>query len=249
MANEKRICVEPTAELATDLVGNLVKTIVCECVAQRGTCHLALAGGTTPHGLYQRLANSAVGGEVPWTDVEVFFGDERDVPLDHVESNYNMAQRTLLDHVPIEPGRVHPIRGDAENLQAAAAEYEQTIRRIVPPGSDGIPRMDLVLLGMGGDGHTASLFPGTTALKEKKALVVAHFVPVLSRTRITFTYPLLNAARNIILLVTGDDKAEAVSTLLGNDSSKRQLLPAAGINPDGLLVMVFDAAASRRAAT
>lgn len=238
-----KVCIEPTAEQATDLVADLVKTIICDAVSRNRTCHVALAGGTTPHALYQRLARSGVGGEVPWDSCEVFFGDERDVSLDHIESNYFMAQRTLLDHLPIEPGRIHPMRGDTPDLSAAAAEYEDTIRRIVPAGGGPTPRFDLILLGMGGDGHTASLFPETEALSEARRLVVANPVPVLGRTRLTFTFPLINAARNIVLLVTGDDKIEAVAKLL----SGQKTLPAAFVEPaDGMLTMVFDSAAARR---
>ena len=238
-----KVCVESTAEKATELVAELMKTMICESTGARGTCHLALAGGTTPHALYKVLARSGTGGEVPWNDCEVFFGDERDVPLDHIESNYMMAQRTLLDHLPIEPGRVHPMRGDATDLEAAAAEYEETVRRLVPADGGNIPRFDLILLGMGGDGHTASLHPGTAALGQTQRLVVSNFVEVLNRTRLTFTLPLINAARNIVLLVTGDDKAEAVSKLLSGEKS----VPAALVNPtNGLLTMVFDSAAARR---
>ena len=248
MGLSRRVCVEPTAERATDLVSELIKSIICESTGARGSAFVALAGGTTPHALYQRLASFGTGGEVPWADTEIFFGDERDVPLDHIESNYNMAQRSLLDHLPIEPGRIHPMRGDAADLVAAAREYEQTVRRIVPSEGGSLPRFDLVLLGMGGDGHTASLFPNTSALEEKIALVASNFVPVLNRTRLTFTYPLINAARNVILLVTGDDKAEAVSLLLSEDAQKQKRVPASGVSPvDGLLTMVFDAAAARRA--
>jgi 6-phosphogluconolactonase len=237
-----KVCIEPTAEQATDLVSQVVKAVICEAVGKRRTCYVALAGGTTPHALYRSLAVTGTGGEVPWTDCEIFFGDERDVPLDHVESNYLMAQRTLLDNLPIEPGRVHPMRGDARDLAAAAQEYEAVVRRIVPSEANKIPRFDIILLGMGGDGHTASLFPGTSALGEKDKLVVANFVPVLNRTRLTFTFPLINAARNVVLLVTGDDKIEAVSKLVSGGD-----IPAARVTvPNGLLTMVFDSAAARR---
>ncbi len=186
--------------------------------------------------------------QLPWSHVEVFFGDERDVPHDHVESNYRMVQRTLLDNVPVQPGCVHPMRADADDLQAAAAEYEQTIREIVPADENGIPRFDLLLLGMGADGHTVSLYPGTEALAETEKLVTACFVPVLGRRRITFTYPLINAARNVILLVTGGDKAEAVADFFGDDEERRKRLPAASVAPtDGKLFLVLDDAAGRQA--
>ncbi|MFA6135579.1 MAG: 6-phosphogluconolactonase [Phycisphaerae bacterium] len=238
--------IERTADEATAIAADLFKCIACETVGQRDNCRVALAGGTTPHALYQLLAKGATTDAVPWRKVEVFFGDERDVPQDHVESNYRMAQRTLLDHVPIEPGKIHPMPADAEDLAAASADYERTIRERVPAGPDGIPRFDLVFLGMGGDGHTASLFPGTEMLSEKTKLVTSGFVPVLGRSRMTFTFPLINAAHNIIMLVTGTDKAQAVLGMLGESPEIRAQLPAAGVNPrEGSLIVVLDAAAAR----
>ena len=238
-----KVLVEETPEQATALAGELVKTIMCDAVSERGACHIALAGGTTPHLLYQQLATSCASGEVPWGQVQVFFGDERDVPHDHVESNYHMAQKTLLDHVPVEPSAVHPMPADSTDLPQAAADYEQSIRRIVPGEP---PRFDLVLLGLGADGHTASLFPGTDAVAETSKLVTSNFVPVLGRHRMTFTFPLINAARCVILLVTGEDKADAVAALLGDDEAARKDLPAARLTLDANFILVLDAAAARR---
>lgn len=244
------VLVEDSPAQATQVAADLFKTIICEAVDRRGVCHLALSGGTTPHALYQCLTVPGQVGDadVPWRKVEVFFGDERDVPHDHVESNFHMAQRTLLDNVPIEPSRVHAMPADAEDLDQAAIDYERIIRRIVPAPADGVPGFDLVLLGMGGDGHVASLFPGTEALSERKKLVVAQHVPVLGRRRMTFTFPLLNAARNVLLLVTGPDKAGAVAKLLGEEPTAKEDLPAAGISPaEGKLVVILDAQAARLA--
>ena len=244
----RRVLVEPSAEQANATVSGLFKQIVCDAVAKRGVCHLALAGGTTPHGLYRTLAAEVSSGEVPWQHVEVFFGDERDVPHDHVESNYKMAQQTLLDHAPVPPRRVHPMPADAADLDTASTMYEQVIRDVVGAEAEAIPRFDLILLGMGGDGHTASLFPNTEALAEKRKLVTAHLVPVLGRKRMTFTFPLINAARNIVMLITGVDKAEAVVSMLGDDPAARRAIPAARVVPDdGELVIVLDSAAARLA--
>lgn len=236
-----------TPDQATTTVVRLFKKIVGDAVRERGVCSIALAGGTTPHALYKELAAHVFDADVPWDRVEVFFGDERDVPHDHVESNYHMAQRSLLDHVPVTPDRIHPMPADAADLPSAAAEYEQIIRNHVPGGVDGTPQFDLVLLGMGGDGHTASLFPRTEGLAETDALVVSHHVPVLGRWRMTFTYRLINAARHVILLIIGDDKAEAVAGLMGNDQSVRAELPAAQVAlHDGVLMIVMDAQAARK---
>jgi len=243
----RSVIVKQTQHEITEEVCHLFRKIICDSVGRRKACKLSLAGGTTPHALYQALARGCATDDTPWSDVEVFFGDERDVPQDHVESNYGMAQRTLLDHVPIQPAHMHPMPADADDLPAAAAEYEEVIRRVVPAGEDDLPRFDLVLLGMGADGHAASLFPHTDALSEDRKLVVAQFVPVLGRHRMTFTYPLINAARHVIFLVTEDDKGEAVRQLLGGGADP-QNLPAAGVRPsDGALTFVFDGAAARRA--
>ena len=241
-----RVVIEETAEDATEFVADAVRMIICESVSRTGSCRIALAGGTTPHALYTQLAREGVSSEVPWQDVEVFFGDERDVPHDHVDSNFHMAQRALLDHVPVEPENLNPMPADAADLDAAAARYEQLIREKVPAGSDGTPSFDLILLGMGGDGHTASLFPLTDALAQTERLVVSHFVPVLGRKRMTFTFPLINAARNIVALVTGADKAQAVSAVMGDDDQARAKLPFSMIQPtSGEFCLAMDIDASR----
>ncbi|MDP6044879.1 MAG: 6-phosphogluconolactonase [Phycisphaerae bacterium] len=241
-----RVVVHQSAQGATEYVADLVRQIICDAVTERGSCKIALAGGTTPHALYKQLAREGVSSEVPWRDVDVFFGDERNVPHDHVESNFRMAQRALLDHVTVNPERVNPMPADSDELDSAAEKYEQLIRQRVEAASDGIPCFDLILLGMGGDGHTASLFPFTKALSETERLVLSHFVPVLGRRRMTFTFPLINAARNIVALVTGTDKAEAISIVMGNDEEARADLPFSKIRPtSGEFCLAMDANASR----
>ena len=242
-----KVLVEDTPEEATAVAAELVKSIICESAHIRHACHIALSGGTTPRALYQHLTATCASGEVPWSEVEVFFGDERDVSHDDIASNYGMVQRTLLDHVPVPPFRVHPMGGDSPDLESAAAEYEKTICRAIGGQSGAIPQFDLILLGMGGDGHVASLYPETSAITESDRLVVSQFIPVLGRNRMTFTYPLINAARNVLLLITGEDKAEAVSRLLSDDPAARKKLPAAGIEPAGTFMIILDAAAAKRA--
>lgn len=246
-ANRKMV-IEKTIEDAAAFAATAMESLLCEAVSQRGVAHVALAGGTTPHMLYQRLAGAVLTSAVPWQNVEVFFGDERNVPLDDIESNYGMAQRTLLDHIPIVPSHVHPMRADADDLDAAALEYEQTVRSIVPAEPGNQPRFDLILLGMGADGHTASLFPGTAALREKQKLVMAYKVPILGRQRMTLTLPLINAARNVMLLVTGEDKADTVARLLSDNPADQRDLPVSNVRPkDGTLYLILDAAAARKA--
>jgi 6-phosphogluconolactonase len=243
----RNVEIKSTEDEVARTVADMVRDITNRAVSERGKCSLSLAGGTTPHGLYHLLGSEGLRGEIPWQQVDVFFGDERDVPQDHIDSNYLMVQRTLLDRVPIVPDKVHPMPADAPDLQEAARQYEQRIRQLVPGGPNGVPMFDLVLLGMGSDGHTASLFPHNDALHEGEKLVMAYHVPILGRSRMTFTYPLINAARNIIMLVTGEDKAKAVSRLLSGEQQDAWDLPAAGVVPynDGELTIVLDALAAK----
>ena len=245
-AVQREVIVRRTIGDAMDAAATVFTNTVRDSLRHRDVCYVSLSGGTTPYQMYKELAAAAAVGEMPWGQVEVFFGDERDVPHDDIESNYNMALRTLLNNVPVQPTRVHPMRGDAPDLRASAAEYEQVLRQIIPAGPDGIPVLDLILLGMGADGHTASLFPGTEALGVTDKLVTAYPVPVLGRSRMTFTFPLINAARNVVFLVTGEDKAPAVAALLGSDPQARRNIPSAYVAPkNGKLTLILDHAAAK----
>lgn len=174
--------------------------------AQHGSFHFALAGGSTPAGVYRRLA-SAHG--LDWRRVRVFWGDERAVPANHPESNQHLARTTLLEHVPIPPEQIHPMPAQAGDLEAAAREYEALLHEHL--GSP--PRLDLVLLGLGADGHTASLFPGGDAVREASRWVVAAAAPVIA-PRLTLTPPLLATATALLFLVTGKAKAAALRRVL-----------------------------------
>ncbi|MCE5279239.1 MAG: 6-phosphogluconolactonase [Planctomycetaceae bacterium] len=241
------VVVKATEEQVNDAVVDIFRQSIREAVDARGVCTLALAGGTTPYALYLKMARVLLQDEVPWASVEIFFGDERDVPPDDIESNYGMVQRTLLDYLPIEPKRVHPMPTDAEDLNAAAADYEAQVRAIVPAGPDKKPSFDLILLGMGTDGHTASLFPDSPLLAEKHKLIAVDYVPKLGRKRMTFTLPLINAARHVVFLVTGHDKAQPVARVLSDDSDRIEL-PSAWVNPrHGALTFALDAAAGKMA--
>ncbi len=206
---------------------------------------VALAGGRTPAKLYSALTEQAWRERVHWSSVRWFWGDERAVPPDHPDSNYRMACETLLRPLGVPAEHVHRMPADADDLPAAARRYEQVIRECVSAGADGIPIFDLVLLGLGADGHTASLFPFSSALAERERLVVAHEVPSLRVWRMTLTIPLIRAARRIVFLVTGADKAEAVSHVLSPQADP-QLLPAAAFcESAGPTVWVLDSQAAR----
>ena len=210
---------EPRA-LAEEAARRFV-TLAAEAVGQRGRFAVALAGGSTPAELYRLLAQTPYREQVDWNRTAVFFGDERCVPPDHAWSNYGMARAALLDHVPLPPGNIYRMAGERTPADAAA-DYAAVLRRAFGLRGSARPRFDLVLLGLGDDGHTASLFPGTAALAERRRLVVANEPPGYVQpaiARITLTFPTLNAARVVMFLVAGAGKAETVRAILGNAQS------------------------------
>lgn len=177
---------------------------LADAVQARGRCSLALAGGTTPQPVYAALAAPELADRIEWGKVDVYFGDERAVPPDHPESNYRMAQEALLARVPLPAGQVHRMAGERADLEAAAADYDQLL-----PAA-----LDVLLLGVGSDGHTASLFPGSTALAERQRRVVVVHSPTPPALRLTITPPVLAAARLVAVLAAGNEKAWAVSRAL-----------------------------------
>lgn len=204
-------------------------------VASRGIAFVALSGGSTPKAMGNLLAQPAYGARVPWDNVHVFWGDERWVPLDSPESNAGEAKRAFLDLVGIPAANVHPFLTTGVDPDSSASAYESLIRATL----DGDPPVfDLIFLGMGDDGHTASLFPGTAAIHEQSALVVAHFVDKLNVTRLTMTPPLLNAARDVVFLAAGAGKASKLSEVLDGtidvDTLPSQVIRPAG-GPDWLV--------------
>ena len=205
-------------------------------IQDRGRFAVALAGGSTPKATFEILARDYA-DTVDWPNVHVFFGDERTVPPDHEDSNYRTAREALLDHVPV--GSVHPMRGELPPDEAAAS-YEEELQELF---GNETPRFDLIMLGLGGDGHTASLFPETAALEVTDRLVVANPVLKLETTRITLTAPVLNAARDVFFLVAGEDKAEALKEILEGDADPRAY-PAKLIQPSGGPTWMVDRAAA-----
>jgi len=237
---------EQNVAAAAERAAARIAEIIAERADAGSECFLALCGGTTPGQLYRRLASLPLAEKIAWDRVQIFFGDERDVPQDHVENNYRLVTKTLLDHVPIPLAHVHPMPADCRDLTAAAEQYENLIRRLVPAEKDDVPVFDLILLGMGAEGHTASLYPHTPALAERHRLVAAQFVPVIGRNRMTFTFPLINAARNVMFFVTGADKADAVAAVLSEDEALRARYPACRAQPTrGQLIFVLDVPAGR----
>jgi glucokinase len=211
-------------------------------IGARGKFTVALAGGNTPRELYESLA----GAPLEWDRVHLFFGDERCVPPDHPGSNYRMVREALISRVPIPEGNVHRVPTERASPARAAFEYEGEIRTFFKLGAADAPRFDLILLGMGADGHTASLFPGTAALTERERLVVAHWVPRLDSQRITLTLRALNAAAAVHFLVVGEEKAAAVKSVL-QPAPGEAALPARLVHPaSGRLVWMLDRAAAAK---
>ncbi|MFQ5736094.1 MAG: 6-phosphogluconolactonase [Thermodesulfobacteriota bacterium] len=197
-----------------------------EEISRKGFFTVVLSGGSTPSGLYELLASGEFRSRVPWKDVHLFWGDERCVDPGHPDSNYGMAERVLLSKVPVPEGNLHRMRGEAEP-EAAARGYEEEIRGFFGRmGVEGPPSFDLLLLGLGTDGHTLSLFPGTPALAETERLVVA--LPVGGGFRLTMTLPLVNNARTAVFLVTGQRKAEILRRVMEEDGAR---MPAQSVRP------------------
>jgi 6-phosphogluconolactonase len=236
MVSTPDVIVVPTKADVARAAAERVVAAASAAIAARGRFTFALSGGSTPRVLFELLASDAYRSRVDWARTEVFFGDERCVPPDDSASNYRMARETLLDHVP---ARVHRMRGEDAPVAAAAA-YERELRELFGT----TPRFDLVLLGMGDNGHTASLFPGLTAVMERERWVVAEYVAEVSMWRITFTPVVLNAAAEDLFLVAGTDKASMLHRVLEGPRDPRAL-PSQVVAPaDGRLVWLVDAAAA-----
>jgi 6-phosphogluconolactonase len=213
-------------------------------VREKGSFSVALAGGSTPKALYGLLASDPLRAKVPWGQMQFFFGDERHVPPDDAESNFRMASEAMLAQAPIDPKQVHRIKSEKANASEAAQEYQQELRAAFGLKPDQLPRFDLVLLGMGPEGHTASLFPGTKALKEDRQLVVSNWVGKFYTHRITLTPPVLNNAVRVIFMAHGAEKAPALKAVLEGPYEPEQL-PAQMIQPkNGTVLWLVDPSAA-----
>ena len=224
-----------------------------EFVLGGGRFTVALSGGSTPRAMFSLLAASPFLDTVPWSSIYFFWGDERSVPPDHADSNYRMANETLLSKVPVPPENIFRIPAELKDPEQAADSYAATLLNFfvkgAPPSGTAplatVPRFDLVFLGMGADGHTASLFPGTTALQVTDKIVAANFVEKFNTFRITLTAPTINNARDVTFLVAGGDKAKSLHEVL-EGAYQPDLYPSQLIRPrkGSLLWMVDEAAAA-----
>ena len=216
-------------------------------IETKGHFAVAFAGGSTPKRMYEMLAEDPRRRDIEWAYVDFLWGDERPVPPDHPDSNYRMVEQALLSKIDAPTSQVHRMRAEIEDPDQAAREYEIRIVRATRSAiDDPPPPLDLVLLGLGTDGHTASLFPETSALDETERWVVPNRVAKLNSTRLTLTYPILNRAKNIAFLVAGAGKAEVVRTVLEGPVDRHRV-PSQGIRPEsGRLLWFLDEAAAGR---
>jgi 6-phosphogluconolactonase len=243
MKPEVRI-VEDADTLAVEAAIEFAR-LASDAVDTRDLFTVALSGGSTPRRLYSILAGEPWRSQLPWTKMHFFWSDERHVPPDHPDSNYRMAHEALLSRVPVPAENIHRIKGEESDAAQAAADYQREIQNACHLTADQEPRFDLVLLGLGSDGHTASLFPGTEALSEGEHFVVANWVEKLNANRLTLTLPVLNNAMNVIFLVSGRDKADILRAVLEGDHAGEY--PAQLVQPTAgrlLWLVDSDAAAS-----
>lgn len=218
-----------------------IEEIIRETLTRRDRFSLVLAGGNTPRGLYEQLA-ARPAGAIPWEQVHLYWGDERFVSHADPKSNYAMVEETLLEHIEIPAANIHPIPTDMGSTAEAAEAYENRLRSEF---GNQVPRMDLILLGMGRDGHTASLFPGSPVLEEDQRWAGASSAPVEPKERITLTYPVLNNGRAVYFLASGARKADAVRNAVRRDLEK-DACPSAFVRPaEGDLVFWLDQAAAQ----
>jgi 6-phosphogluconolactonase len=232
-----------TPEAVARAGAELFVTLAAKAIAARGRFCVALSGGSTPRAMYSLLSSGEFNAQVDWERVHIFWSDERCVPPDHADSNYRMAHESWLDHVPIPPDHVHRIHGE-DNPEQAAADYEYELRSLF---GHGVPRFDLVLLGLGDDGHTASIFPGAPAIHEQARWVmpVDHTTPPPPLvSRVTLAPVVLNASAMVVFMVTGVSKAARLAQVL-NGLCQPDLQPAQIVQPyNGKLLWLVDRAAA-----
>jgi 6-phosphogluconolactonase len=238
------IAIYPDIDILSHEAAQYIVRIATASVKSHGRFTIALSGGTTPRKLYGLLGSEPYRSQIDWTLVHIFWSDERCEPPDSEESNYHLAHEVLLSKISIPAVQVHRMPADMPDRNAASQEYTNEMRRVF--GTDGIPNFDLIQLGMGPEGHTASLFPHQAALHEQQRLVVPVSVPKPPPDRLTFTPPLLNAARNVLFLVTGSDKADALHAVL-EDPYNPDEYPAQIVRPpNGEVTWMVDTAAAAK---
>jgi len=241
------IRIAPSSQEWAQDAATFIVSIGEQAIQSNGRFIVALSGGSTPKTLYQVLATPEWKARFDWSRTFFLFGDERCIPPDHPESNFKMADSTLFQplHIPVD--HICRMKGEYEDPTAAAREYEKQIRELTECPAPEVPRLDLILLGLGDDGHTASLFPGTAALQENNRIVTVGHAPIGITSRLTLTLGVLNHAAVVLFLVTGSGKAQIVRRVLEPESEEDRFLPATRISPAaGRLVWMLDQSAAQR---
>lgn len=224
------LIVFPDLDELTDAAAQHFLSVGQAAILQKGRFSVVLSGGNTPRLLYRRMTSPRFQDAMDWNDVHFFWGDERCVPPEHAESNYRMVRETLLDHLPIPGSNIHRVMTELPP-QEAARHYENELKIFFGQDlEDPPPKFDLVLLGMGSDGHTASLFPNTAAIHEKQHWVVAHYIEAISAWRVTLTPVILNAAHDVLFLIAGEEKAKVLCEVI-KGADQPDILPAQVIQP------------------
>jgi len=240
---QKTVIVARDEETFFSKAAHLTLETVAFAVHQQGRCTIALSGGGTPKKLFQLLSEDFYRARIPWAKVFFFWGDERCVPPTHDDSNYKMAYDALLSKVPVPEKNIMRMPAEMDSPHEAAKAYEQTLKLFFD--THGLfPKFDLIFLGLGEDGHTASLFPGTTALTEKLKWVTANHVEKLSANRLTLTFPVINHAGRVLFLCSGEAKTVKLKEIFQENASIR--FPAQHVNPDGELIWLMDHAAAAK---
>ena len=243
----REIQIVENGEAVSRAAAEMMVSLALKKLKSKESFAVALSGGSTPKNMFAILANdAALREQMPWDSVHFFWGDERHVAPDHADSNYRMTNEVMLSRVPVPPENIHRIRAENPDAGKAAEDYEQELRGFFKLEAEQLPAFDCVFLGMGPDGHTASLFPGTKALHERKRLVVSNWVDKFQSFRITLTTPVLNNADLVIFLVSGEEKAEPLQVVLeGQKQTDR--FPSQLIEPThGKLLWLVDRAAARK---
>lgn len=218
---------------------------VRDAIAERGHASWAIGGGSTPKVIFPLLTEPYYRERIDWKNISLFWGDERCVPPDHADSNYKLAKDLLLSKVPLPASSIHRMAGEMSSPQAAAKAYENKLKTIFKFDRP-FPKFDLIWLGMGADGHTASLFPGTSALEENEKWVVGHHVENLSSNRITLTFPVINNARRVVIITPGENKATVLRDLFHADMPKSRY-PVQRVKPvNGDLIWLLDKQAAAK---
>src|SRR5947208_1816716 len=237
-----RIAIYPDTNILSHEAAQYIVQVAQESIVTHGRFTLALSGGNTPKKLYGLLSEEPYVGQIDWNLVEIFWSDERCVPPESEDSNYHMAQEVLLSKVPIPASQIHRVPAEEADRDAASLKYTQEMQRVF--GTSSIPNFDLIQLGMGPEGHTASLFPHQPSLHEQQRLVIPVSVPKPPPPRLTFTPPILNAARHVLFLVTGSEKADAVQAVLEGPYQPDEY-PAQIVRPtNGEVTWMLDTAAA-----